>query len=252
MKEKFNYDLKSYPKKTQSAFSTQHQFINNEDLYNRLITMTSVCPKLILAGSVSLHVLHLIKLDFKTRSADLDFALTEPLTEEEFDIMKSLFELEVVDDIYNTEPKPEDHDVDVNKIQTKDILKKKLIRLYDSKLNINIDIFNEQYDNNFDLKQESLYPINLKTYDDPQVIYIQHPSKTISYKIRYAFYENYRKRKKHKNDCVDFLCKDYDKFLIKLLKFNETKRHFKNALQIKSSNLEDLRYVTDGVIYDTL
>jgi len=100
MEEKINYDLRSYSKEAQSAYATTHQFIDNENLYNRLITMTSVCPKLVLAGSISLHALSLVKLDFKNRIADLDFALTEPLTEEEFDIMKSLFELEVIGDAY--------------------------------------------------------------------------------------------------------------------------------------------------------
>jgi hypothetical protein len=243
MKEKINYDLRSYSKEAQIAFATTSCFINNEDLYNRLITMTSVCPKLVLAGSVSLHALGLITLDFKSRNADLDFALTESLTEEEFDIMKSLFELEVVDDPYNDEILLDD---DINKTPTKDILNKKLIRLWDRKLNIHIDIFNEQYDNNFDSKQENLYPVNFTPGNkDPHIVYVQHPSKTISYKTRYAFYESYRKNKKHKSDCIDFLCKDHDKFVHRLQQLSGIKRKFKQALQIKSAKLEDLRYVVD-------
>jgi hypothetical protein len=243
MEEKINYDLRSYSKEAQSAFATQHQFISNEDLYNRLITMTSICPKLVLAGSVSLHALDLVKLDFKTRSADLDFALTEPLTEEEFDIMKSLFELEVVCDVYA------DNEIisvdNMAKIPTKDILKKDLIRLWDQKLKIHIDIFNSQYDNNFDSKQENLYPLNFRSYDDPHIIYVQHPSKTISYKVRYAFYESYRKNKKHKSDCIDFLCKDHDKILKRLQSLSGIKRRFHQALSVKTAKLEDLRYITN-------
>jgi hypothetical protein len=244
MEEKFNYDLRSYSKKAQTAWSVSHQFIDNEDLYNRLITMTSICPKLVLAGSVSLHALGLVKLDFKTRSADLDFALTEPLTEEEFDIMKSLFELEVVCDVY-----ADDEIISVDdmaKIPTKDILKLNLIRLWDQKLKIHIDIFNSQYDNNFDSKQENLYPLNFRSYDDPHIIYVQHPSKTISYKVRYAFYESYRKNKKHKDDCIDLFCKDYDKIMKRLQQLSGTKRKFKQALQVKSAKLEDLRYISNN------
>jgi len=246
MEEKINYDLRSYSKEAQSAYANQTQFIDNEDLYNRLITMTSVCPKLILAGSISLHALGLVKLDFKTRSADLDFALTEPLTEEEFDIMKSLFELDVVCDVY-----ADDEIISVDdmaKIPTKDILKKTLIRLYDHKLKIHIDIFNSQYDNNFYSKQENLYPLNFRSYDDPHIIYVQHPSKTISYKVRYAFYESYRKNKKHKDDCIDLFCKDHDKIMKRLQSLSEIKRKFKQALQVKSAKLEDLRYITHDLM----
>ena len=244
MEEKINYDLRSYSKEAQSAYSTTHQFIDKEDLYNRLITMTSVCPKLVLAGSISLHALSLVKLDFKNRIADLDFALTEPLTEEEFDIMKSLFELEVVGDPYG-DVFDEEYDDKLKSLTTKEVLKKTLIRLYDSKLKIHIDIFNSQYDNNFYSKQENLYPLNFRTYDDPHIIYVQHPSKTISYKVRYAFYENYGKKKKHKDDCIDFLCKDHDKIMKRLQQISGIKRKFQQALQVKSAKLEDLRYITN-------
>ena len=39
------------------AYTNQNKFIENEDLYNRLITLTSICPKLILAGSFSNYLL---------------------------------------------------------------------------------------------------------------------------------------------------------------------------------------------------
>ena len=120
--------------------------------------------------------------------------------------------------------------------------------IVDSYANIHIDIFNEQYDNNFDTKQENLYPVNFTPGNkDPQIVYIQHPSKTISYKVRYAFYESYRKNKKHKSDCIDFLCKDHDKFVHRLQQLSGIKRKFKQALQIKSAKLEDLRYMVDEI-----
>jgi hypothetical protein len=167
------------------------------------------------------------------RKPDLDFALTEPLTEEELDIMISLFGLEVTGDIYNEEKAA---------TKTKDILKQKLIRLYDSKLNLHIDIFNEGYDNNFGLKRENLIPINFKGYEDPHIIYLQHPSVTISYKTKYAFYETYHKNSKHKNDCIDLLTKDWNKHMQHIHDFVKRKKQFLKAVKIQTMPLEDIKY----------
>ena len=80
-----NTDLRSYDEATQQRFSNIAPFIDNEEIYNRILTLTSLCPKLILAGSVSLFSLNLLSIDFKQRKPDLDFSLSEPLTEEELE-----------------------------------------------------------------------------------------------------------------------------------------------------------------------
>ena len=232
--ENKNLDIRTYPKQVQYSYTNQNKFIENEDLYNRLITLTSICPKLILAGSLSLHQFHMMNIQFGgNRKPDLDFALTEPLTEEELDIMISLFQLEITDNIYDGEKA---------EIKTKNILKQKLIRLYDSKLQLHIDIFNGDYDNNFGLKRENLIPINFKDSENPHIIYLQHPSVTISHKMRYAFYETYYKNKKHKNDCIDLLTKDWDKHMQHIHEFVKRKKQFIKAVEIQTMPLEDIKH----------
>lgn len=233
MKNK-NLDIRTYPKQVQYSYTTQNRFIENEDIYNRLITLTSVCPKLILAGSLSLHQFHMMNIQFSSnRKPDLDFALTEALTEEELDIIISLFELEITDNIYNEEKA---------ETKTKDIVKQKLIRLYDSKLQLHIDIFNEGYDNNFGLKRENLIPINFKDFENPHIIYLQHPAVTISHKVKYAFYETYHKNHKHKNDCIDLLTKDWDKHMKNIHGFVKRKQQFLKAIEIQTMPLEDIKH----------
>ena len=51
---------------------------------------TAICPKLVLTGQLSFHLLGIENYDFHTRKPDLDFALTEPLTLEDLDFLKDL------------------------------------------------------------------------------------------------------------------------------------------------------------------
>jgi len=201
-----DFDIRSYPSFVQTKYSGMVNFINDEDLYMQIRSLTSICPKLILAGSVSLHALGITHLDFKVRKPDLDFALTEPLTEEEFLLFKSFFELKTLEgDNYGIE--------DDNKIKTSDVLKREVIFMQDPKTNRNFDIFNKDHFNKFKANQYNLYPVNFGNNKEPHIIYCQHPAITISHKMKYAFCPNYGKKTKHFNDCVDLICKEYTRIM---------------------------------------
>jgi hypothetical protein len=190
-----------------------------EDIWSKIRVLTSIQPKLILAGSLSLHALHLTNLDFTKRTPDLDFALREPLTEDEFLIIKSLFNLKTHETKYEEDKEP---------VHQSDILKRDLIVFVDEKHTC-IDIFNKEYQNDVC----KLYPVNFGDKITPHIVYCQHPSITIAYKMKYAFLENYHKKHKHHNDCIDFLCKDYDKIISRLNFLNEKQQDFRNYINKK-------------------
>ena len=242
-------DLRTYSENVQNEFSYKNKFIPDENLFSLLKVMTSLCPKLILSGRLSLYVMDLVDIDFEKRKPDLDFSLTEPLDEYEFDQIVSLLELEYMGDDY-------ENDIDLEneaKKSTEEILKQDLIRLYDKKNEVCIDIFNTQYQNNFSLKHENLYPVNFGTYEKnntsnshpwptlesnliPHIVYCQHPSVTISHKTKYAFYTNYGKRKKHYDDVVDLTVKHYDRIHKRLKILNDLKKDFAKMLELQDEN----------------
>lgn len=212
-----SFDIRDYDNFIQAKYSLQNTFIDNEEIYSQIKILTNLCPKLILAGSVSLHVLGIEPLSFKDRKPDLDFALTEPLTEEEFLILKSMLDLKSSSNQY---------EIDQDDIKTQDILKRKTIFLHHEKLGLNIDIFNSEYNNDFRYNSYNLYPINFGNMSEPHIVYVQHPSVTISHKMKYAFIPGYAKHKKHFSDCVDYLCKSYDKSMSKIKELNKMKMSF--------------------------
>ena len=48
-----------------------------------ILPLTNLSDKLILGGSLGLYVMGIVEYDFKNRKPDIDFSLTEPLTEDE-------------------------------------------------------------------------------------------------------------------------------------------------------------------------
>jgi hypothetical protein len=165
---------------------------------------TAICPKLVLTGQLSFHLLGIENYDFHTRKPDLDFALTEPLTLEDLDFLKGFFDLKILDrNGYITD------DSNVT------LLKGKLISFIYKQATpdeIIIDIFTEQVTDNL----VNLIPVITVSSEDPHVIYIQHPKIAISHKALYAFTENYHKKNKHKDDLIDLLCKNYGVFTKKM------------------------------------
>jgi hypothetical protein len=259
-KEKISCDLRTYAEDVQNEFSLKNKFIPDENLFNLIRVITSVCPKLILSGRLSLHVMDLIEIDFGKRKPDLDFSLIEPLDEYEFDQIVSLLELEYMGSDYENEIGLEEE----AKKPTSEILKQDLIRLFDKKNKVYIDIFNTQYQNDFSPKHENLYPVNFGIYEKnntppnhpwptveskltPHIIYCQHPSVTISHKIKYAFYTNYGKKKKHYEDVVDLMVKHYYNIHEKLEYLNTKKKDF--IKMIKISRVESLTTLKHEIEY---
>jgi hypothetical protein len=135
-KEKISCDLRTYAEDVQNEFSLKNKFIPDENLFNLIRVITSVCPKLILSGRLSLYVMDLVEIDFGKRKPDLDFSLIEPLDEYEFDQIVSLLELEYMGSDYENEIGLEEE----SKKPTSEILKQDLIRLFDKKNKVYIDI----------------------------------------------------------------------------------------------------------------
>ena len=263
IKEKISCDLRTYPEDVQNEFSIKNRFIPNENIFNSLRVITSLCPKLILSGRLSLFALALTDIDFEKRKPDLDFSLTEPLTEYEFDQIVALLELEHTHGTY------EDNEVEriwdelqnPNKKPTSEILKQDLIRLHDKKNDIYIDIFNSYYQNDFSPKHENLYPVNFGVLEKnkntngptdhgkliPHIVYCQHPSVTISHKVKYSFYTNYGKMKKHYDDVVDLFIKQYSYIHEQLEYYNNKKKDFIKIIEM--SQEKDLVTLNNKVQY---
>jgi len=230
MKEK-SQDIREYPIQIQNKFSIGNQFMP-EEIWSKIRVLTSIQPKLVLAGSLSLHALHLVSLDFNNRTPDFDFALREPLTEDEFLIMKSLFNLKTFESKYEED----------KTIHESDILKRDLIVFADEKLNY-IDVFNKEYQNDMN----KLYPVNFGNHITPHIVYCQHPSITISHKMKYAFLENYHKKDKHRDDCIDLLCKNYNRIINQLNILNTTRSKFRNHINnnVKPTLIDNLKHELD-------
>ena len=230
MKEK-SQDIREYPIQIQNKFSIGNQFMP-EEIWSKIRVLTSIQPKLVLAGSLSLHALHLVSLDFNNRTPDFDFALREPLTEDEFLIMKSLFNLKTFESKYEEDKTTHESD----------ILKRDLIVFADEKLNC-IDVFNKEYQNDMN----KLYPVNFGNHITPHIVYCQHPSITISHKMKYAFLENYYKKDKHRDDCIDLLCKNYNRIINQLNILNTTRSKFRNHINnnVKPTLIDNLKHELD-------
>lgn len=262
-------DIRNYPDSIQNDYSWKNQFIENEEYFNLVKVLTNLNPKFILAGSVSLHVLGLMNIDFKTRKPDLDLCLSAPLTEEEFDIMVNLLELEIFS--YNDNYMVEDLVFgEVEKPTTGQVLKSRVIRLHDKKTGVNIDIFNSDYNPNYGWNRyENLYPVNFGIYERakinpnkngwplvgedkllPHVVYVQHPSVTISHKMKFAMYTNYGKNKKHKNDCIDILCKQWDTYKERLNQLDKKKKQFMSLVEMENKSIEQINQKIHDVTYE--
>lgn len=164
-----------------------------EDL---VLSLMSVNEKLILGGSLCLHILNILKYDWKTRIPDLDFSIIEPLSKDEFTSFTNFFELTPV----NTSGY---HSVDEENISSKlNLLDNELILLehvpsldsLDSDLLINyykLDIFNKNYLRKKDWFELDYFGTPLK---------LTHPSLIFSAKMKYATDVRVGKQFKHFQD----------------------------------------------------
>jgi len=195
---------------------------NYEDIIFPLMT---VCPKLVLGGSLGLYVLGIMDYDFNNRKPDIDFSLTEPLTLEELTVIKDFFQLQFIirgkdynviivenDDPYQgydriQTPKPNSH-----------FLTKEIIQLYKPKSEVIpdgtehwdkeyiIDLFNSNYITDYNV---------VKVPYGDSFINITHPATILSHKSRYAYDNRVKKQYKHFKDIQDI---DWDNYYIQVKK----------------------------------
>jgi hypothetical protein len=179
-----------------------------------IFALTSINDKLILGGSLGLYIMGVIDYDFKNRKPDIDFSLTEPLTEDELLTLKDFFNLELIVthgdyDFIQVNPNED------KTVKTKPILhftQKELIQLRKNStewvtpsgdsgyVEYTIDFFNSQY-----IKQRDIVYVN---YNGVK-LKVNHPSITLSHKSRYAYDNRVGKQYKHFKDIGDINWKKY-------------------------------------------
>lgn len=191
-------------------FKINHLPEKYEDI---ILPLMTVNPKLVLGGSLALHILDIMDYDFTNRKPDLDFSLLEPLTEEELASIKDFFNLQykighndydIVVDIV-VENVDEELNRKYRKIKSlKHFLEKELIQL--SKLNdigdidYTIDFFNSSY-----LPKKEHLIINYNGFD----LKLTHPSYILSHKSKYAYDSRVGKQHKHFQDLQQIDWKKY-------------------------------------------
>jgi hypothetical protein len=185
-----------------------------EKYENIILPLMTMSEKLVLGGSLALHILDIMDYDFSSRKPDMDFSLREPLTENELSVIKDFYELSFIMrtndyNIKNTEneeeqiqmPKPVQH-----------FLTKDIIQLYKPDPNAQpdgnehwdkeyiIDFFNSTY-----LPKRELVVIDYKGYE----LRLSHPSYILSHKSKYAYDNRVGKQFKHFQDLQKIDWKKY-------------------------------------------
>jgi hypothetical protein len=170
-----------------------------------IIPLMSMTDKVVLGGSLSLYMLGIMDYNFENRTADLDFSLTEALTEYEFNIIKDFFQTELKLDYNDYEINNPDEPTLLKIKPLFETLKKDLIQLI--KLNndddcngFTIDFFNSHYIKQKDIVYLKYNDINIK---------INHPSETLKYKSKYAYDNRVGKQYKHFEDIKNIDWKNY-------------------------------------------
>lgn len=165
-----------------------------------ILPLMSFNDSLILGGSLSLYILNIMDYDFKTRKSDLDFSLNKSFKEEEFDSLVDFFNCNVLRrwSDYDEERINEIDDEEVIKRtpkSTSHILQKTLIQIQKVDQEtfdlITIDFFNHNYLEIKDIVEINYFGTTLK---------LNHPSVTISAKMKYATDIRVKKQFKHFHD----------------------------------------------------
>ena len=170
-----------------------------------ILPLTNLSDKLILGGSLGLYVMGIIEYDFKNRKPDIDFSLTESLTEDELLVFKDFFNLNYVigRGDYETTEIPGGGKMKGENKTDKHFTQKELIQLYkhttelvtpsgdNGHIEYTIDFFNSQYVKSRDIVHVDYNGVKLK---------VNHPSITLSHKSRYAYDNRVGKQYKHFQD----------------------------------------------------
>lgn len=170
-----------------------------------ILPLTRLSDKLILGGSLGLYVMGVVEYDFKNRKPDIDFSLTEPLTEDELLVFKDFFNLSYVigRGDYDFTESPDGHKIKGENKTDKHFTQKELIQLCkhttdwvtpsgdNGYIEYTIDFFNSQYVKSRDVIYVDYNGVKLK---------VNHPSITLSHKSRYAYDNRVGKQYKHFQD----------------------------------------------------
>lgn len=190
---------------------------NYEDI---IFPLMAVCPKLVLGGSLGLHVLGIMEYNFTNRKPDIDFSLTEPLTLEELTTIKDFFQLQFIarnkdyeeGRVARLDPLTGDYDrINIPKPNSH-FLTKEIIQLYKPKDEIYhggtehgdkkyiIDLFNSNYITDYNI---------VKVPYGDSFINITYPATILSHKSRYAYDSRVKKQYKHFKDIQDINWNNY-------------------------------------------
>jgi hypothetical protein len=190
-----------------------------EKYENIILPLMTMSEKLVLGGSLALHILDIMDYDFDNRKPDMDFSLREPLTEHELSVIKDFYELSFIlrRNDYNIENIEHDDETVLQRQTPKSVqhfLTKDIIQLYKPHVNpppptsgdehwdkeYIIDFFNSTY-----LPKRELVTIDYKGYE----LRLSHPSYILSYKSKYAYDNRVGKQYKHFQDLQKIDWKKY-------------------------------------------
>ena len=211
---------------------------------DRIIPLMTINDKLVLGGSIALHILKIMDYDFNKRTPDLDFSLTEPFEEKEFLTLLDFFNLSVIRGVndYGEDGHP------IQKLNPSESLEKELIML-ETSVNIDefitnnnneewrskyyrVDFFNKNYPKKKDWFELDYFGTPLK---------LTHPSVILSAKMMYATDNRVGKQHKHFQDIKSIDWKEYFKIVKRI------QAHHKEAKN-ESGNIN---YVLDKYVFET-
>ena len=207
-----------------------------------ILPLMTMSDKLVLGGSLALHILDIMDYDFDNRKPDIDFSLREALTEHELSVIKDFYELSFVmrRNDYNVEMVPHDDETIAQRQTPKSVqhfLTKEIIQLYKPDPNAQpdgiehwdkeyiIDFFNSTY-----LPKRELVVIDYKGYE----LRLSHPSYILSHKSKYAYDSRVGKQFKHFQDLQKI---DWKKYFAIVKKIEPKYDEYKNEEGYTSQRL---------------
>jgi hypothetical protein len=215
---------------------------------DRIIPLMTLNDTFVLGGSLALHILKVINYNFKERTPDLDFSLTEPFEEQKFLTLIDFFNLSVVRGVndYGDDGHP------IYNLNPKTVLEKELIMLEYSG-----NIVKAIEENKLDEYQEKYYRVDffnnnfLKRKDWFELDYfgttikITHPSVILSAKMKYATDNRVGKQHKHFQDIKSIDWKEYFK-IVKRIQATHTAVENKYILDKYVFNQETIQDYSDN------
>jgi hypothetical protein len=234
-----------------------------EKYENILLPLITINPKLVLGGSLALHILDIMDYDFNNRKPDLDFSLLEPLTEEELIIIKDFFNLDFIirRNDYETEIEEVDgnlkHKFKKNK-SVSHFLTKDIIQLFKPNLITHINGSNLESDGSEHWDKEYIIDFFNKTYlPNKELIKIPykdfelrltHPSYILSHKSKYAYDNRVGKQYKHFQDLQKI---NWKKYFTIIKKFQYKWVPTSNDPKSKKNKISHMEYHKDQLL-DTI